>query len=61
MPSDKPIIAVRTTKEIIEKMKVIAEENGWSVSKEVENLIKRHIKRYEDDNGPIPIDWKAED
>lgn len=58
MPSNKPIIAVRTTDEIIEKMKIIAEENNRSVSKEVELLIKRHIKRYEEDNGIIKIEEK---
>ena len=56
MPSTKPIIAVRTTEEIIEKMKFIAEENGRSVSKEVEMIIKKHIKRYEEDNGKIKIE-----
>ena len=56
MPSTKPIIAVRTTKEIIEKMKFIADENNRSVSKEVEMLIKKHIKRYEEDNGEIKIE-----
>ena len=55
MPSNKPIIAVRTTDDIIEKMKFIADENGRSVSKEVEMLIKKHIKRYEEDNGEIKI------
>lgn len=56
MPSNKPIIAVRTTQEIIEKMKVISEENGRSVSKEVELLVKRHIQRYEEDNGEIKVE-----
>ena len=56
MPSDKPIIAVRTTRDIIEKMKVIANENGRSISKETEILIKKHIKRYEEDNGEIKIE-----
>lgn len=56
MPSNKPIIAVRTTDDIIEKMKHIADENGRSVSKEVEMLIKKHIKRYEEDNGEIKIE-----
>lgn len=55
MPSNKPIIAVRTNKEIIEKMKVISEENNRSISKEVELLIKRHIKQYEEYNGEIKV------
>ena len=36
-------------------MKYIAEENNRSVSGEVELLIKKHIKRYEEDNGEIKI------
>lgn len=56
MPSNKPIIAVRTTDEIIQKIKYISDENGRSASKEVEMLIKKHIKRYEEDNGEIKID-----
>lgn len=56
MSSDKPVIAVRTDKEIIEKMKIISKENGRSISKETELLIKKHIKRYEEDNGEIKLD-----
>lgn len=55
MPSTKPVIAVRTTDEIIAKMKHISSENNRSISGEVEMLIKRHIKRYEEDNGEIKI------
>lgn len=53
MPSKKPVIAVRTNTEIIEKMKIIACENGRSISKETELLIKDHIKTYEKYNGEI--------
>ena len=53
MPSKKPIIAVRTTEEIIEKMKYIAESNNRSLSAETEMLIKQHIKSFENCNGII--------
>lgn len=56
MPSNKPVIAVRTTSEIIEKMKHISKENNRSISAEVEMLIKKHIRRYEEDNGKINIE-----
>lgn len=56
MPSEKPVIAIRTTSSIKAKIEHISEENNRSVSKEVELLIKKHIKRYEDDNGEIKID-----
>ena len=55
MPSNKPVIAVRTTEEIKNKLEHIAEENNRSASKEIEYLIKKHIKRYEDDNGTIEL------
>lgn len=56
MPSNKPIIAVRTTQDIIEKMRIISEENGRSISKETELLVKEHIKKYESLNGEIKLD-----
>ena len=55
MPSNKPIIAIRTTDTIKSKIEHIADENNRSVSKEIELLIKKHIKRYEDDNGEIKL------
>lgn len=53
MPSEKPIVAIRTTEELKKKIEYIAAENNRSTSKEVELLIKKHIKRYEEDNGTI--------
>lgn len=55
MPSNKPLIAVRTNEILKQKIEYISNENNRSVSKEVELLIKRHIKRYEDENGEIEI------
>ena len=55
MPSNKPQMLVRTTDEIKQKTEYIANENNRSVSKEIELLIKKHIKRYEEDNGTIEI------
>lgn len=56
MPSNKPQILVRTTEEIKSKLEHIAAEQNRSASKEVELLIKKHIKRYEEDNGTIEIE-----
>lgn len=53
MPSNKPVIAVRTSEDIIKKMKYIANVNNRSVSKETELLIKNHIKQFEIYNGEI--------
>lgn len=55
MPSDKPAIFCRTDLWIVEKMKFIAEENGRSLSKEVEMLCRNHIKKYEIENGEIKL------
>lgn len=56
MPSELPIIRVRTTQEIIDKLKVISKENNRSMSRETELLIKNHIKNYESYNGEIKLD-----
>lgn len=56
MPSNKPIIAIRTTADIKKKIEYIANENNRSANGEVELLIKKHIKRYEEDNGTIELE-----
>lgn len=56
MPSNKPIIVIRTTDEIKRKIEIVAEENNRSTSKEIELLIKKYLKRYEEDNGEIKIE-----
>lgn len=56
MASNLPTIMVRTQKEVIDKLKVISKENGRSMSKEVETLIKNHIRKYEIDNGEIQVE-----
>ncbi len=46
MPSKKPAINFHTDQWIIDWMKKIAEENGRSMSKEIEMLCRRHIREY---------------
>lgn len=53
MPSKKPRIQFVTDEKIIYKMKHIAEENGRSMSKEIEQLCLKHIAKYEIENGKI--------
>lgn len=60
MPSNKPIIVIRTTEEIKKKIEYVAEENNRSTSKEIELLVKKYLKRYEEDNGEIKIDDLSE-
>lgn len=56
MPSKKPVIAVRTSEELKRKLEYIAEENSRSAGKEIEMLIKEHVKQYEKYNGEIKLD-----
>lgn len=53
MPSNKPKIVIYTTEETKRKLEHIAKENNRSASSESELLIKKYIKRYEEDNGEI--------
>ena len=61
MPSKKPQFNIRADKEIFEKISYIAKQNERSATQEIVYLIKKRIEAYESLNGPIPIDWKAED
>ena len=47
---------LRIDKEILEKSKIIAKENGRSLNKEIEFLLKNAIKEYEAKNGTINVD-----
>lgn len=56
MPSNKPKIVIYTTDETKKKLEIIAKENNRSASAETELLIKKYIRRYEEDNGEIKVD-----
>ena len=53
MPSDLPRYTLRIPQIFLDKIRYIAEENGRSANREIEILIKRRIKDYEDSNGEI--------
>lgn len=53
MPSDLPIIRVRTTQENIDKLKVIAKAHNRSMSGELEYELLKLIKDYELKYGEI--------
>lgn len=53
MPSELPRFTIRVHPVLIKKMGYIAEGNGRSINKEIEQLIKAHIANYEKKNGPI--------
>ena len=46
---------LRVDRTIMEKFKVIASNNGRSVNKEIEMLMKQVIADYEQNNGSIEI------
>lgn len=46
---------LRIDKNIMDKTKYIAKENGRSVNKEIEILLKKNISSYETQFGVIPI------
>ena len=56
MPSNKPVIMIRTTEEIIEKFKIISKDENRSMSKQAEKLIIDCIKKYEKENGAIDLE-----
>lgn len=49
---------LRIEKRLMAKFKVVAAEDGRSVNKEIEMLIKQAVLAYEKENGPIetPVD-----
>lgn len=51
---------LRVDKVLMEKFKVIAAENGRSVNKELEMLMKQVVTHYEQVNGDIKISVQAE-
>lgn len=59
MPQANPY-PLRVDKSVMEKFKVIASNNGRSVNKEIETLMKQVIKDYEQNNGPIEIPSPSE-
>lgn len=50
---------LRVDKTLMEKFKVLASNNGRSVNKEIEFLMKQAIARYENENGTIHSDFDA--
>lgn len=53
MASKLPVLGVRIEDDLKEKLKYIADYNGRSMNKEIEQLIIRHVRQFEKDNGTI--------
>ena len=59
MPSGvykNPHYALRIPSSTMDKLKYIAEYNGRSANKEIEQLILQHIAEFEKNNGDISLD-----
>lgn len=56
MPSKLPHYALRIPTDVMNKLKYIADRNGRSANKEIEQLILAHIDTWEKKNGPIIFD-----
>lgn len=55
MASTNPMFGLRVSKELLEKLKYVAEYNGRSANREIEQLIKEHISNFEQKHGSITI------
>lgn len=53
MPSNKPVIVIRTDNKTIDKFKLICKEENRSMSNQAEKMIQDLIKKYEKENGTI--------
>ena len=46
---------LRIDKRIMEKIKIVAEENDRTTNKQIENILREFLKSYEQENGEIKI------
>lgn len=56
MPSNKPIFTLRTEKINLEKLHIIAKKESRSDNQELEYILLKYIKEYEETNGIINIE-----
>ena len=55
-PHKNPQYSLRILSQALDKLKYIADRNGRSANKEIEQLILRHIEAWEKAHGPILFD-----
>lgn len=53
MPSDKPQILIRTDKELITKLDIIAKKQNRSRANLSETILKEYVENYEKEQGRI--------
>lgn len=56
MSSHLPQYSLRIPSEVMDKLKYIANRNGRSANKEIEQLILKYIRTWEKAHGPILFD-----
>lgn len=56
MPYKHPHFAIRIPKDLLQKLKYIAQHNSRSANKEIEQLVKQHVQNFEKIHGKIDID-----
>ncbi len=56
MPSNLPVIRVRTNEDTVIKIKYVAKYDKKSLSKEIESLIFKRIEEFESEHGEIKIE-----
>lgn len=56
MPSKLPHYALRIPTPLMDKLKYIAQYNGRSANKEIEQLIIKHVEQFETAHGQIDSD-----
>ena len=61
MPSKLPHTAIRIEPELMKKFRYVADYNGRSANKEIEQLIRKHVQQFERDNGPIELPMQGEE
>lgn len=55
-PHKNPQYSLRILSQAMDKLKYIADRNGRSANKEIEQLILRHIEAWKKAHGPILFD-----
>lgn len=56
MPSNLPQFTIRIDPVALKKIRYVAEYNARSANREVEVLIREHIKNFEKEHGEIKFD-----
>lgn len=47
---------LRVDRKLFRKFRYIAESEGRSANKEIEQYLKKRVAQFEKENGPIPVD-----